>query len=137
MRRTGIMRLQNLLYLIRAGAFSLHRAAFPVVGRLGLLSLTRGKTHPSSSRSRPVATKQASCRCLAGVAQGLRIPRRLQLRLANGENRLVMFGFVWFGFQQMYSQITSFDGDDGERKENHPHHFLNVIQRSTELVRNL
>lgn len=36
--------------------------------------------------------------------------------------------FVWFGFQQMYSQITSFDGNDGERKENHPHDFLNVIQ---------
>lgn len=131
MRCTGITRLQNVLCLIKEDAFSLHVVAFSAVGRLGLLSLTRGKTHASSSRSHPVATKQASCRCLAGVAC------YSACNFALPTVKIDLSCLVRFGFQQMYSQIASFDGDDGERKENHPHHFLNVIQRSTELVRNL
>lgn len=122
-----MLQLQNLLFYWRGWLFPVHYVF------LSFLPLENSspavKSHPSSSCSHPLDTLLSIFPKSAFPGAAARHDTRGCEHLgALPTVKIDLSCFVWFGFQQMYSQITSFNGNDGERKENHPHDFLNVIQ---------
>lgn len=122
-----MLQLQNLLYLsermplpcvFQLPELSVMREFFPWCKIPPQLLLQSPSGHPASHIPQ---------KCLPG-ATARRDTRGCEHLSALPTVKIDLSCLVWFGFQQMYSQITSFDGNDGERKENHPHDFLNVIQ---------